>query len=160
MSDLICAQSAAASTEPAGCTQLWTWPIASARVLAVFDPPAQNWLPGHRGIDLAANTGTALIAPSHGTIAFAGSVGGKSVVSIRHGTLTSTFEPAITDRAVGDTVSRGEMFATVSGESDHCADECVHWGLKRPDANIHSRYIDPAYRVQQSRVALKPVPTV
>ena len=80
-------------------------------------------------------------------IAFAGSVAGKSVVTIRHGTLhgelTSTFEPATTDLPVG---------TMVEGSSDHCTDVCLHWGLKGADRG----YTDPEGKVRAVTIALKP----
>ena len=46
------ARHAAADTGP------WTWPLSGTPVvLRAFDPPAQRWLAGHRGVDLAAEPG-------------------------------------------------------------------------------------------------------
>src|SRR5690554_3459672 len=49
-----------------------------------FDPPAQRWQAGHRGIDLRASDATELYAPSSGTVTFAGVVAGKNVVVLQH----------------------------------------------------------------------------
>ena len=80
-----------------------------------YQAPEKQWLSGHRGIDLNVEEGEELLAPADGMIAFAGSVAGKSVVTIRHGTLhgelTSTFEPATTDLPVGTMVKGGRIFA-------------------------------------------------
>ncbi|MCH9276953.1 M23 family metallopeptidase [Bifidobacterium amazonense] len=136
----------------AGCSADMVWPVRDVDVTAVFDGPAQPWMAGHRGVDLAAGAGTTLLAPADGVIAFAGKVGGKSVVSIRHGPLTSTFEPAITDLRVGASVSRGEPFGQTGGASDHCDDSCVHWGVKRGSDD----YEDPQTKTSARRIALKP----
>lgn len=148
----------AVARDATACNVIWRWPVTSPKVLAAFEPPEKNWLSGHRGLDLAAVEGDTLFAPANGTIAFVGTVGGKSVVSIRHESLTSTFEPAQSDLVTGTTVQRGEAFAVVAGESGHCSDECVHWGLKRSDADQHSQYVDPELRVTLTRIGLKPVP--
>lgn len=83
------------------CSALMRWPVSDASIMKRYQAPEKQWLSGHRGIDLNVEEGEELLAPADGMIAFAGSVAGKSVVTIRHGTLhgelTSTFEPATTD---------------------------------------------------------------
>lgn len=73
----------------------FTWPlIPTPPVLRTFEPPTQRWLPGHRGVDLAATSGATVYSAGDGVVHFAGPVAGKFVVSIRHpdGLLT-TYEP-------------------------------------------------------------------
>lgn len=144
---------ARASPGRAECEPLMLWPVDDADVTASFDPPPEPWLAGHRGVDLVALPGAGLRAPEDGVIAFVGMVAGKSVVTVRHGSLTSTFEPARTGLTVGASVERGETFASVGGESDHCAGRCVHWGLRRADGG----YVDPQARAAPTRIVLKPV---
>jgi hypothetical protein len=89
-------------------------------------------------------------------VAFSGKVAGKSVVTLRHGaetgSLTSTFEPAVTTRPVGAVIAKGERFARVEGGSEHCADGCLHWGLKRGTAD----YLDPQQYAGSRKIVLKP----
>ena len=94
-----------------------------------------------------------LLAPADGIIAFSGTVAGKSVVTIRHGRLTSTFEPAQTALPAGSRIGRGDRFATVAGESDHCGESCVHWGVRAGD----ERYLDPVGQTEARKIVLKPV---
>ena len=94
-----------------------------------------------------------LLAPADGIIAFSGTVAGKSVVTIRHGRLTSTFEPAQTALPAGSRIGRGDRFATVAGESDHCGESCVHWGVRTGD----ERYLDPVGQAETRKIVLKPV---
>ena len=54
-------------------------------VVTPFDPPARRWLPGHRGVDLAAEPYSPVLSPADGTVSFAGAVAGRPVVSIDHG---------------------------------------------------------------------------
>ncbi|WP_241519524.1 M23 family metallopeptidase [Bifidobacterium callitrichidarum] len=136
------------------CEALYGWPVETVIIEQKFERPLNTWSPGHRGIDLAAETGTAILAPKAGTVSFAGKVAGKDVVSVRHSNgVVSTFEPASTDFAVGTKVTRGQTIGTVEGESDHCKDQCLHWGLKRGAAD----YLDPEHVSGNKRIALKPL---
>lgn len=137
------------------CVALMRWPLNGAQIVGKYDAPKQQWLPGHRGLDLRADPQEAIIAPADGMIAFSGSVGGKAVVTIRHGGslsgLTSTFEPAKAERDVGAHVAKGERFAHVEGESDHCNDHCLHWGIKSEGR----QYTDPESKTRTVRIGLK-----
>lgn len=148
-------------TSEQGCRGGWVRPIRApgdrqaSKPVRKFDRPAHNWLPGHRGVDLAAEHDALILAPETGTIVFAGTVAGKSVVSIRHGTagnLVSTFEPARTSLHPGDQVERGRAWGTVQGHSDHCDGTCLHWGLRTSDRN----YLNPMSKVDRHRILLKP----
>lgn len=143
----------AATVSMRGCRASMVWPVAAPHVTATFDPPPQPWNSGHRGIDLEASFGDELVAPADGSIAFAGSVAGKSVVTIRHKRVTSTFEPAETNLSVGSRVVQGRRFAEVRGTSDHCDGECVHWGIKSGD----DEYLDPTAQTGLRKIVLMPV---
>ena len=135
------------------CYSAFKWPVKHPRIVKAFNPPPKPWMAGHRGVDLAAPTGTLLFAPADGVISFAGKVAGKSVVTIRHGELTSTFEPAVTKFSVGVSVKQGQNFAHVEGGSDHCKNTCVQWGLKRKNRT----YANPVGMTARRRIVLKPV---
>lgn len=143
------------SSTNAECKTLMGWPLQQTKIVGQYDAPDQPWLPGHRGVDLLTSPQNAILAPADGSIAFSGVVAGKSVVTIRHdgslSNLTSTFEPAVAEKKTGTHVSKGERFAHVEGNSDHCADQCLHWGLKAAD---HS-YADPTSKAKPMRVGLK-----
>ena len=111
--------------------------MSPLQVLSTFDPPAQDWLPGHRGVDLWATPGDEVTAPALGTVAFAGLVGGRPVVTIEHGALRTTYEPVEANVPTGHTVVAGEVFGVVAA-GGHCDGVCVHWGAIADEA-----YIDP-----------------
>ena len=118
------------------CESRFDWPVDDPQVEQQFERPINPWAPGHRGVDLVAEQGTVILSPQAGTVSFAGKVAGKDVVSVRHrGGVTSTFEPAVTELSVGDTISRRQPVGIVEGSSDHCEDRCLHWGLKRGTAD-------------------------
>ena len=134
----------------------WSWPVAGTlgdapRIERRFDPPAQRWDAGHRGIDLDATTGDAVLAVAGGTVAFAGEVGGKPVVSVDHaGGIRSTYEPVMAEVAAGDSIERGERIGTVAADGSHCDGTCLHLGARRGD-----RYLNPLALL--APVVLKPL---
>lgn len=117
----------------------WKPPVNPLAVLASFDPPAQDWLPGHRGVDLAAAAGSVVTAPALGTVTFAGMVGGRPVVTIDHGALRTTYEPVVATVPVGHTLVAGQEFGMV-GSGGHCEAVCMHWGAIADEA-----YVDPLH---------------
>lgn len=134
------------------CRRTLSWPLRRVERLKAFDAPDRPWLPGHRGIDLAAAEHDELLAPADGVVSFAGTVAGKQVVSVRHDGLTLTFEPAVTDLPVGARTIRDEPFGEVGARSDHCDGACLHWGVR-----LGEDYLDPETLAGPRRIALKPV---
>ena len=65
------------------CTAGMVMPVQGSEIIARFDGPYQAWMAGHRGIDIRAQKGDELVAPATGIISHAGTVAGKSTVSIR-----------------------------------------------------------------------------
>ncbi len=53
-------------------------------VVRGFQPPANRYGPGHRGVDLASVEGRWVLAAGAGQVSFAGQVAGRGVVVIRH----------------------------------------------------------------------------
>lgn len=103
-----------------------------------FEAPPAPWAAGHRGVDIAAPVGAAVVAPADGTVTFAGPVAGRGVVTVQHRDgRRSSVEPVVPAVAVGDAVRAGDRIATV-GTGGHCASACLHWGVREGD-----RYVDP-----------------
>lgn len=126
----------------------WRWPLTTEpRVLAVFERPAHRWSPGHRGVDLAADAGQAVVAPAGGTVTFVGRVVDRSVVAVETPDgLRSTLEPVAATVALGDVVAAGDVVGTVEDPAagrGHCAPSaCLHWGVRR-GAGREAVYLDP-----------------
>jgi murein DD-endopeptidase MepM/ murein hydrolase activator NlpD len=135
----------------------WTAPLDGLLlVLEPFDPPPENWLPGHRGVDLAAAPGSPVLAAGVGTVAWAGPVGGRGVVTVLHDDgLRTTYEPVDPQVAVGDEVAAGDVLGRVAAGAGHCGGTpaCLHWGLRRGDA-----YLDPMLLLRQGVPVLLPLP--
>ncbi|CAL9437149.1 hypothetical protein SUDANB121_02183 [Nocardiopsis dassonvillei] len=125
---------------PTAADAVWRWPLdPPPRVLRPFDPPERPWLPGHRGVDLAAGPGREVLSAGAGRVHFAGRVAGTPVVSVSHGDLRTTYLPVETGLVRGDPVAAGQVIGTVADGPRHCADRaCLHWGLLRG-----REYLDP-----------------
>ncbi|MCK9795637.1 M23 family metallopeptidase [Isoptericola sp. 4D.3] len=131
----------------------WVRPVPGS-LANPFDPPAETWLAGHRGVDLSARPGDEVRSPAAGEVTFAGQVAGKPVVVVGHADgLRSTFEPV--DGAVrrGDRVNAGDVVGRLAGTPGHCAPAgCLHWGVRRGDV-----YLDPlAFLGEAAPVVLLP----
>lgn len=125
----------------------WQFPLSPAPAIARgFDPPAQNWLPGHRGVDLRAHDGQTVLAPENGTLTYVSELAGRGVVVIKHGQLRSTYEPVTSRLTVGDHVARGDIIGRLECGTGHCCVgaqvKCLHWGLLRG-----RQYLNPLQKV-------------
>ena len=112
------------------------------RVLASFRAPAADWSAGHRGVDLAAQTGTTVRAAAAGEVVFAGFVVDRPVMTIKHPDadgheVLTSYEPATAGVRVGERVTAGQPIG-VMASGGHCSGRCLHWGLR-----IDGRYADP-----------------
>jgi murein DD-endopeptidase MepM/ murein hydrolase activator NlpD len=131
----------------------WRLPAAGApQVLRAFAPPPYDWLPGHRGVDLALYAGQAVRAPAEGTVSFAGPVAGQDVVTVTHGALRSTYEPVEAAVEVGDHVAAGDLLGWLEPLTGHCRRACLHWGVLRGQT-----YVDPLSLVDLGPPVLLPV---
>jgi murein DD-endopeptidase MepM/ murein hydrolase activator NlpD len=130
------------------------WPIDEPVVVRRFDPPPAPWLPGHRGVDLAAVPGGAVRSAGPGTIVFAGDVAGRGVVSVAHaGGLRTTYEPVRSYLRPGAVVAAGEEIGVVAAGHSGCpVRACLHWGLRRG-----GDYLDPLTLLGLGRVRLLPL---
>ncbi|MBM3715823.1 MAG: M23 family metallopeptidase [Actinobacteria bacterium] len=114
----------------------WVWPVEEVRLERPFIAPPHAYGPGHRGADLSGVA--AVRSPAAGTVAFAGPVAGRPVLTIDHGDgLVSSFEPVTSDLAVGTPVRRGEVVGTVAA-AGHTGPATVHFGVR-----LHGEYVNP-----------------
>ncbi|WP_230198243.1 M23 family metallopeptidase [Flaviflexus massiliensis] len=136
------------SVRPSGT---FDYPTSSHTVLRAFDHLEHNWLPGHRGVDLASRPGEEVRAAGPGRVAVAGQVVDNNVVSIEHDTgLRTTYLPVTPSVSVGDMVETGDVIGTI--EEGHCLiGACLHWGAKRGD-----RYYDPLSLLGEVTIRLYP----
>lgn len=134
---LILTADASSAETPDLSTLGWRWPVDTVQVVEPFAAPAHAYGPGHRGIDLVLH-GAAVLAPAGGTIAFAGPVAGRGVVTIDHGGgLVTTLEPVEPRATVGTVVHGGDVVAAQS-EGGHTPSGVLHFGVR-----LDGNYINP-----------------
>lgn len=132
-------------------------------VVTPFDPPAQRWLPGHRGVDLASTRLASVRTPADGTVLFAGAVGGRPVLSVDHGDgLRTTYEPVRATVRAGDVVAVGaELGRVLAGHPGCPVHTCLHWGARvaaGSPSGDDDEYVDPLSLLADSErpIRLKP----
>ncbi|WP_432541271.1 murein hydrolase activator EnvC family protein [Kineococcus sp. SYSU DK002] len=133
-------------------TPSWGWPVDPPRVLRGFEDVGR-YEAGHRGVDLAADPGRAVVAVAAGTVSFAGPVAGRGVVVVLHpdGTRT-TYEPLEAAVRPGEQVRAGEVLGALAAAPRHCAVPCLHLGLRAGET-----YLDPLARLRAAAPVLLPL---
>jgi murein DD-endopeptidase MepM/ murein hydrolase activator NlpD len=146
---LTLAPSAAATTDPVGL-----WPLQPVpEVVRLFDPPDSPYGAGHRGVDLLGRVGQPVLSALPGTVTFAGSLAGRGVVVVDHGTTRTTYEPVTATVSVGTAVAAGTQIGTLDLASSHCFPRaCLHWGWIEGET-----YLDPLRLVGAGPVRLLPL---
>jgi murein DD-endopeptidase MepM/ murein hydrolase activator NlpD len=94
-------------------------------------------------VDLAARPGARVLAAAGGGVSFAGRVAGRGVLAIEVADsgsppLRTTYEPVRALVEKGATVRAGQPVGVLEEGPFHCAEGCLHWGLRRGEA-----YLDP-----------------
>ena len=145
-----------ASSQPANAPRpSWGWPLEPHRIIRKFDPPAQNWLPGHRGVDLAGTSGEVVHSVGNGEVIFAGEIAGRGVIVVKHGTIRTTYEPVTASVTVGTHVRTGDEIGNLQPGESHCVAQatviCLHWGLIQGQT-----YLNPLLLVKK-QVRLLPI---
>lgn len=144
------ARAAPLAPGPAG-----SWPLRPAppEVVAPFDPPAEPWAAGHRGVDLLGSPGQAVRTALPGRVTYAGPIAGRGVVVVDHGATRTSYEPVSAVVHPGDTVPSGGRIGHLELSGSHCFPRaCLHWGWLRDRT-----YLDPLGLVGATRVRLLPL---
>jgi murein DD-endopeptidase MepM/ murein hydrolase activator NlpD len=117
----------------------WTWPVVGP-VIQAFDPPDTPYGSGHRGIDIAAEVGTTIVAPADGTVTFAGPIGGYLFVTMDHGGGLSSTYSWLSAKLVrkGDRVLRDQPIAFTGWGHPDASIPHLHLGVK-----LDGAYVDP-----------------
>ncbi len=139
-------------TSPRPGQALFSPPVEGG-VIRAFDPPEQAWLSGHRGVDLSATVGEEVRAAGEGTVAFAGVVVDRPLVSIDHPVgIRTTYEPVEPTVSAGESVERGQPIGSLHEGNAHCPGPCLHWGARTGP----KEYIDPLRLLRPPVIRLYP----
>jgi hypothetical protein len=151
---LILATASAAAATVSPPEHAWRWPLSGhPTVVRRFQPPPSPYAAGHRGVDLAAAQGTAVLAAGAGVVHYAGLVAGRGVVTVLHQSgLTTEYEPVRASVRAGQRVTAGAVLGAVSGRHLGCVSSCLHWGARRG-----ATYIDPLSLLFVGPVRLLPL---
>jgi hypothetical protein len=123
----------------------WSWPVRG-EVITPYRNGADPYAGGqHRGIDIAASVGTAVVAAAGGEVRFAGTAGSSGLtVSVRTGDGFDTSYLHLSALAVraGARVSAGERLGAVGTTGTRSSDQPhLHFGVR--EAGTRHAYIDP-----------------
>ncbi|MET0972400.1 MAG: M23 family metallopeptidase [Thermoleophilaceae bacterium] len=123
----------------------WSWPVRGD-VITPYRNGADPYAGGqHRGIDIAAAVGTAVVAAAGGEVRFAGTAGSSGLtVSVRTGDGFDTSYLHLSALAVraGARVSAGERLGAAGTTGTRSADPPhLHFGVR--EAGTRHVYIDP-----------------
>jgi murein DD-endopeptidase MepM/ murein hydrolase activator NlpD len=123
-------------------------------VLRAFAPPLHPWDAGNRGVNLAAYPGEMVSAATSGVVIYAGFLAGRGVISIRDGSLRTTYEPVDPVVRSSDYVVAGQLIGYVSSAADGCGPpgSCLHWGALQSGA-----YVNPMNLLGTPQVRLLPI---
>jgi hypothetical protein len=123
----------------------WTWPVRG-RVLTMYaNDNARPYAGGmHRGIDIAADAGTAVVAARSGTVTYAGALGSSgNVVAVRDGRYAVSYlHLGTVSVSRGDRVAKGARVGEVGTTGRRSVSEPhLHFGVRL--ARVDDRYVDP-----------------
>lgn len=118
----------AQSTPARSSSDWWHWPVSSQSIVRGYDAGHSTYGPGHRGIDIAAQSAEPVVAVEAGTVTFAGQVAGIATITIDHGSERSTYQPVQPNVVVGDQVHAGEPIGRVGSGHTSCSTPCLHLG--------------------------------
>ena len=154
---------------PAPAAAGWSWPVAG-ELLTSYRNGTDPYAGGqHRGIDIAADTGTPVVAATAGTVRFAG-VAGSSGLTVSVRTADGSYDTSylhLSSAVVreGAAVSAGDRLGAVGTSGRRSAARPhLHFGVR--EAGSRHAYVDPVTLLgpppapppQAPRVAPVPVP--
>lgn len=131
-------ENSTADSPPPVSAERWDWPISPPRLTAAFEAPPTPYAAGHRGVDLAATPGQAVVAPTAGILSVAQVVVDRPVVTIKVGEhLLVSMEPVDASIPLGSAVAPGQPVGVIAA-GGHCDGACVHLGVR-----VDGEYVSP-----------------
>jgi len=123
----------------------WTWPVPGRIATVYANDNARPYAGGmHRGVDIAADPGAAVVAARAGTVTYAGPLGSAgNIVAVRDGRFaTSYLHLGAVSVARGERVAMGTRVGEVGMTGRRSvAEPHLHFGVRL--AGTDRQYIDP-----------------
>ncbi|KQZ56017.1 MULTISPECIES: M23 family metallopeptidase [unclassified Lysobacter] len=127
--------------ERADFAQAFVWPV-QGRISGRFgNQRVYNGQPGsaHSGMDIAAASGTPVLAPAAGVVSFAAPdlylTGGTLLLDHGHGVSSNFLHLSRIDVKVGDRIAQGQVLGAV-GATGRATGPHLHWGMNWFDVRI------------------------
>lgn len=127
--------------ERADFAQAFVWPV-QGRISGRFgNQRVYNGQPGsaHSGMDIAAASGTPVLAPAAGVVTFAAPdlylTGGTLLLDHGHGVSSNFLHLSRIDAKVGDRIAQGQVLGAV-GATGRATGPHLHWGMNWFDVRI------------------------
>jgi hypothetical protein len=143
----------------APAAQAWTWPVHGPVVQGFLYDKAHPYAAGQRrGIDIASTGGVPVVAPTSGTVTFAGSVPGSGVCvtieTVDGFSVTLTHLGSVSIQR-GDAVEEGVVVGAVgAGAAPDLGGPYVHLGIRV--ASDPNGYLDPLSLLPPATAAVGP----
>ena len=138
------AANALASDGDGGASTGFIWPCPSSHTISSYYGPREQPVAGastdHKGIDIAASYGAAIVASASGrvtTATYSSSAGNYVVISHGNGISTVYMHCSALYVSVGDTVEQGETIAAV-GSTGYSTGNHLHFGVI-----VNGSYVNP-----------------
>lgn len=125
---------------------MWLWPVQGP-VVSPFVVPSHAYASGHRGVDIGAAPGAPIRAAHAGIVTHAAQVAGVPTLTVRDGSMLTTYQPVIPAVRAGTAVDRGDLLGFLGRWPGHCT--CLHVGVR-----IAGEYRNPL-RFLRTPVVLK-----
>lgn len=138
----------AGETAETGWTQAFVWP-ATGRISGIYGSQRiLGGVPGspHFGVDIAAPSGTPIVAPADGIVRQAGDLfsleGNLVMLDHGHGLGSTFLHLSRTDVVTGERVKRGQVIGAI-GTTGRSTGPHLHWGMTWGNMKIDAQTLVP-----------------
>jgi murein DD-endopeptidase MepM/ murein hydrolase activator NlpD len=146
----------AISAEATPINERWVAPLAGKLIVVrTFDGAAyraNHYGPAHRGVDLLAEVGDQVFAPTDGVVAYVGVINSIPIVVIAHANsrntggadqrLRTTYLPVESELMVGDLVRKADPIGNITSKQHFFGRTVLHWGER-----LSGEYKNPLRRL-------------
>lgn len=138
-------------------TKEWMWPVPECRTISSYfgkrDSPVAGASTDHKGIDIACQEGTDVVATKEGTVMVAASSDSEGYwIAIKHDEHYTSYymHNSVLFVKTGDIVSRGQVIA-LSGNTGISSGPHCHFAIRKDNVYVNPlEYVDSEEEIQYS----------